>query len=129
MLGFFALLLTCQLVGEVIARAAGVPLPGPVIGMVLLFIGLMVRGDIPADLQAVARGLLDHLALLFVPAGVGVMLHLTLVADEWRPIAAALIGSTLLTVAVTALVMRALLRVTGGGENGAGGPGPSEPPP
>lgn len=129
MLGFFALLLTCQLAGEAIARTAGVPLPGPVIGMVLLFTGLVVRGDIPADLQAVARGLLDHLALLFVPAGVGVMLHLALVADEWRPIAAALIGSTLLTVAVTAVVMRALLRVTGGGGSEAREPGASEPPP
>ena len=113
MLGFITLLLVCQLAGEIIQRAAGLPLPGPVVGMVILFSGLLIRGGVPDGLKATARGLLDHLALLFVPAGVGVVLHLTLVAEEWLPIAAALIGSTVLTIAVTAMVMRIMLRLTG----------------
>lgn len=112
MLFHITLLLTCQLAGEVIARLAGLPVPGPVIGMVILFLGLVVRGLVsqkaaPDGLERLGRGLLAHLSLLFVPAGVGVMLHLDLIAVEWAPISAALIASTLVTIAVTGLVMKA----------------------
>ncbi|MEJ2026870.1 MAG: CidA/LrgA family protein, partial [Limibacillus sp.] len=50
MLNFLALLLVCQLAGEVLQKLSGLPLPGPVIGMVLLFVGLVLHGDIPEDL-------------------------------------------------------------------------------
>lgn len=110
MLAYITLLLVCQLAGEVLARLLGLPLPGPVVGMVLLFVGLLVKGGLPPALEETAGGLLRHLSLLFVPAGVGVMLHLPLIAAEWLPIAASLIASTVATIAVTALVMRALSR-------------------
>lgn len=110
MLKFITVLLVCQLAGEVVARAAGLPIPGPVLGMVLLFVGLLVRGRVPADLATTAGALLENLALLFVPAGVGVMVHLPLLSREYPAIVAALIGSTLLTILVTAAVMNALLR-------------------
>jgi holin-like protein len=107
MLAFVTLLLVCQLAGEIAARVLDLPLPGPVIGMVLLFAGLMIRGgEVPETLQTTSQGLLENLSLLFVPAGVGVMLHLSLVAEEWAPITAALVVSTVATIAVTALIMR-----------------------
>ncbi len=114
LLGFVTLLLCCQLVGELIVLATGLPLPGPVIGMVILFIGLVVHGTVPDDLQALAGGLLRHLSLLFVPAGVGVMLHLALIADEWLAISVSLLVSTAVTIAVTAGVMVGLQRLSGG---------------
>ena len=117
MLGFMTLLLCCQLVGELIVLASGLPLPGPVLGMVILFVGLLARGGVPDDLQALAGGLLRHLSLLFVPAGVGVMLHLALIADEWLAITLSLVLSTALTVAVTAGVMVCLQRVSGAGSS------------
>lgn len=125
MLAFVTLLLVCQLVGEVAARIMDLPLPGPVIGMVLLFAGLMLRGgEVPETLQSTAQGLLEHLSLLFVPAGVGVMLHLSIVAEEWLPITVALVVSTVATIAVTALVMRAAARwLTRPAENENGEPG------
>ena len=104
------MLLVCQLVGEVIVAVTGIPVPGPVIGMAILFCGLLVRGSIPEELAATAETLLSHLSLLFVPAGVGVMLHVELIGAELLPIAASLIVSTLLTIVVTALVMRLLGR-------------------
>jgi putative effector of murein hydrolase LrgA (UPF0299 family) len=110
MLGFFTLLLVCQLVGEVIVAATGIPVPGPVIGMAILFCGLLIRGSIPEGLAATADTLLTHLSLLFVPAGVGVMLHAELIGKEILPITVSLIASTLLTIAVTALLMRLLNR-------------------
>jgi holin-like protein len=113
-LAFVTLLLVCQLAGEVIAVATGVPIPGPVIGMALLFFGLALHGAVPDGLRDTAGGLLKHLALLFVPAGVGIMAHLTLLADEGWPILAALVGGTVITIAVTAGVMRGVSRLSGG---------------
>jgi holin-like protein len=114
MLGALTLLLVYQLAGEVIVLALDLPVPGPVIGMLLLFLTLLLRGGAGAPLRDTANGLLSHLSLLFVPAGVGVMVHLSRLGDEWLAIAAALVGSTVITIAVTALVMRALMRRSGG---------------
>ena len=109
MLPFFTLLLICQLVGEVIIMASGVPLPGPVVGMVVLFCLLLLRGNVSPPLEKLSAGLLSHLSLLFVPAGVGVMLHADLLGTEMLPIAASLIASTLITLLVTARIMQRLL--------------------
>lgn len=108
MLSSITVLLVCQLVGEVIARLTKIPVPGPVIGMVLLFVGLIIRRGVPENLEKTGTTLLSHLSLLFIPAGVGVMVHLKLIAAEWLPIAGALVISTALTIAVTGLVMQAL---------------------
>ncbi|CCQ72252.1 CidA/LrgA family protein [Magnetospira sp. QH-2] len=112
-LKFVTLLLACQLAGEAVALATGIPVPGPVIGMALLFVGLMIRGSAPEGLQSTANGLLQHLSLLFVPAGVGVMIHLRLLQAEWEAVLVALIASTILTIAVTGLAMKYLMRLGG----------------
>ncbi|ANQ84317.1 CidA/LrgA family protein [Azoarcus olearius] len=110
MLAALTLLLLFQLAGEVIARALALPIPGPVIGMALLFLALLVRGGPGDDLRSTAGTLLQHLSLLFVPAGTGVVLYGSRIADEWLPLGVALVGSTALAIAVTALVLQALLR-------------------
>lgn len=97
-------LLIFQLAGEVLARLLGLPVPGPVLGMVILVIALVSRPALADTLQPLVDGLLSHLGLLFVPAGVGVSLHLGLLRAEWLPIVAALIGSTIAGIIVTALV-------------------------
>ncbi len=118
MLFFLTLILACQLAGEVFVVATGLPVPGPVVGMVLLFAGLLVHGGLPDGLAQVADTLLNNLSLLFVPAGVGVMLHVALVAKEWLAISVALVASTILTIIVTALVMCAVDRLHRGVEAG-----------
>jgi putative effector of murein hydrolase LrgA (UPF0299 family) len=110
MLEFFLLLLACQFAGELVRALTGLPLSGPVIGMVLLLIGLIGFRGVPTGLSDVSSGILQHLSLLFVPAAVGVTIHLPLISNEWFAISAALIGSTVLTVIVTANVMRMLCR-------------------
>ena len=111
MLGSLTILLVFQLVGEAVAHGLDLPVPGPVIGFALLFLTLLARHGVPEDLRTTANGLLQHLSLLFVPAGVGVMVHLARLRDEWLPISVALVVSTVLTIACTALTMRWLLRV------------------
>ena len=123
MIQVVTLLLVLQLAGEALAEGLGLVLPGPVIGMVLLFLGLMLRdrlaGSRPTEvLDSTVRGLLNHLSLLFVPAGVGVIVHLDLVQAAWLPIFAAVLASTLLTIAVTVLVASRLDRRRGDGRPG-----------
>ena len=113
MLGTFTILLLCQLVGELIARLGHLPVPGPVLGMLLLFICLCIRGRVPDSMRETSGGLLRNLSLLFVPAGVGVMLHLPRLADEALPITASLVISTLLGIVVTGLIMSRLTRPRG----------------
>ncbi len=113
MLKFVTVLLVLQLAGESVVAATGLPVPGPVVGMALLFVLLVLLGRVPRELDDTAQGLLRHLSLLFVPAGVGVVLHLALIRDEWLPIGAALLLGTLLTMAATAWLMVLLERMTG----------------
>jgi len=109
LLGLLVLLL-CQLLGEWIVLALGLPVPGPVLGMVLLLVALIVKRRVPELIRSPAEGLLRHLALLFVPAGVGLMVHAELIAAEWLIIMAALVVSTVVTVLVTAVVLKRLTR-------------------
>jgi len=110
MLSALTLLLVLQLIGEILVQWFTLPVPGPVIGLLLLFGGLLLRGHLPDDLRNTANSLLQHLSLLFVPAGAGVMIHAGQIADEWLPLLAALIGSTLLSMAATALTLKFFLR-------------------
>jgi len=104
-----ALLLLCQSAGEALARATGWPLPGPVLGMLLL-LALLAWPAVRAPVGAAAEPLLTHLSLLFVPVGVGVVTHLALLAQYGLRIAAVLVLSTLVGMAVTALALNTLLR-------------------
>lgn len=109
MIFFLTIIFACQLGGELFVAATGLPLPGPVAGMALLFAGLMLRG-LPEGMARIADPLVQNLSLLFVPAGVGVMVHAGLLGREWLPIAVALVVSTLLTIGITGRLMTWLAR-------------------
>ena len=81
MINTMSLLLVYQLVGELLVRLFSLTLPGPVLGMALLFLTLLVRGKVSQELRSGTSSLLQHLSLLFVPAGVGVVVHLQRVAE------------------------------------------------
>ncbi|MGU3543000.1 CidA/LrgA family protein [Methylobacterium sp. A52T] len=121
MIASLALILLAQLLGEALARGAGVPIPGPVIGMGLMFAFLVLRDNarlglprvLPkpltdGTLETTARGLLMNLSLLFVPAGVGVVGRLDLLRAQGAKLALVLVVSTALSLLVTVLVFRAV---------------------
>lgn len=121
MLLSLGLILLCQLVGEAIARGTGMPVPGPVIGLVLCVLLLLARdraGSLaPQELrdgtfEQTGRGLLSHLSLLFIPAGVGVIQRLDVLAVNALAIVVALLVSTVLGLAVTAWVFSVVARRT-----------------
>ncbi|MGF1561704.1 MAG: CidA/LrgA family protein [Geminicoccaceae bacterium] len=120
MLGFITTLLVCQLIGETVVVATHLPVPGPVIGMLLLFAGLMIRGGVPQQLDAVTGFLLQHLSLLFVPAGVGVLAHVDLLSRDWWPIGVTVVISTLATIVLTAWLVQLCNRWRGRADAVAG---------
>jgi holin-like protein len=98
MLQGLTLIFLCQLVGEACVRLLGIPVPGPVIGMVVL-LAWLVRGDGPSEsVRAAGTGLLRYLPLFFVPAGVGLVTHGPLLRADWLALVLAIVGSTLLTM-------------------------------
>lgn len=116
MIPALVILLSFQLVGEVAARGLGLPLPGPVIGLVLLVVSCSLRPALAERLRPVVMGLLGNLSLFFVPAGVGVVAHLGEFRSDGLAIAVALMISTALAIAVGALVFVQVVRITGRGK-------------
>jgi putative effector of murein hydrolase LrgA (UPF0299 family) len=103
-------ILLFQGLGELVARFFLPLIPGPVIGLVLLLAWLKLRGSVPASVDLVAGAFSQHLGLLFVPAAVGVVMFWPHIRDHALAVAVALVASVVATMAVTALVLRALAK-------------------
>jgi holin-like protein len=103
-----ALLLLLQAAGESIAHALALPFPGPVIGLALLLPALQIHW-VREPVAAASQLLLAHLSLLFVPVGVGVITHLSLVSQYGLQLLTVIVVSTWIGMAVTAVVLRRLL--------------------
>jgi holin-like protein len=113
MLHTLAVLLLFQCLGEGVAFVFRLPVPGPVIGMLLLFATLLLKPRLHALVEPGATELLRHLSLLFVPAGAGVVAVGASIGGQWLALLGALAGGTLITLALTAAVLRALTRGRG----------------
>ncbi|MEJ2514904.1 MAG: CidA/LrgA family protein [Gammaproteobacteria bacterium] len=107
MLWGLTLVFACQLAGEVLVRLLGLPVPGPVLGMVILLAGV-VAGGVPTGLREVASGLLRYLPLFFVPAGVGLITHGDRLRSDWLPLGLGILVSTLATLALVAWLLQRL---------------------
>jgi holin-like protein len=109
-------LLACQVLGELLVVSFEVPVPGPVVGMLLMLALLQVRRPRPeSGLVRAPQTLLRHLPLLYVPAGVGVVAHLGRLGGDALPIAGGLVLSWLGGLVVTAAVAALGLRLTSRG--------------
>lgn len=113
MIATLAIILSFQLVGEIASRALDLPLPGPVVGLLLLVGTCVARPALAERIRPATLGLLQHLSLFFVPAGVGIVAHLDLLREYGLGLALALAGSTLLAIAAGALTFTSVARLTG----------------
>lgn len=120
MLASLSLILLCQLIGEVVVRGLGLPLPGPVLGLLLLLImllardrcAILARGPLRNEgVEMASKGMLAHLSLLFVPAGVGVVQELDLLAAHGVAIILVLALSVVVTLLATVLTFRLVSRL------------------
>ena len=110
MLEALATLLAFQLLGEAVTHLVGWPVPGPVVGMALLFLAWPALSRLQTRLGGVADALLANFGLLFVPAGVGVMLHIGLIALWWAPLLAGIVVSSAVTMVSAAWLFQWLRR-------------------
>ena len=124
MIASLSLILLCQLAGEVFVRGLALPMPGPVIGLMLLLVLLMARdrfkvlahGPLQGEgVESASRGLLANLSLLFVPAGVGVVQKLDLVAEHGIAFLGVLAVSVMVTLLVTVATFLVASRLMAGG--------------
>ncbi len=127
MIASLSLILLCQLAGEIFVRGLTLPMPGPVIGLMLLLVLLLARDRFPVlargplqgdGVENASRGLLANLSLLFVPAGVGVVQKLDLVAEHGIAFLAVLAISVMVTLVVTVVTFVAASRLMARGGNG-----------
>ena len=110
MLSGLVQILLFQSIGELVSKFLLPTLPGPVIGLVLLVLWLVLRKEINAELALVADGFSQYLGLLFVPAAVGVVLFVPQLQANALAIISALVGSVILTIGSSGLVVRFLSR-------------------
>jgi holin-like protein len=128
MIASLSLILLCQLAGEAFVRGLGLPMPGPVIGLMLLLLLLLLRdhhaiiarGPLQGDgVESTSRGLLANLSLLFVPAGVGVVQKLDLIVNHGIAFLGVLVISVLITLVVTVATFLVASRLLSRGEDKA----------
>lgn len=111
MLATFAVLLIFQCLGEALVFVLGLPIPGPVVGMLLLFLVLLYSPKLLAMVETTSNELLRHLALLFVPAGVGIIVSANSLEGQWVAVISSVLISTIATLVLTAAVMQFVTRV------------------
>ena len=125
MIASLSLILLCQLAGEVMVRGLALPMPGPVVGMLILLLlllardrfALLAKGPLQGDgVEGASRGLLAHLSLLFIPAGVGVVQKLDLLAEHGIAILLILAVSVVITLLVTVATFLVASRLMTRGE-------------
>ena len=107
MLETLLVLIGFQLAGEALGVALALPVPGAVLGMMLLFAFLMLRRGVPRALQQGVPALLQHFSLFFIPAGL--VLYSKLRGESWWQVVVALVVGTLVTFIVSAGLLHRLM--------------------
>lgn len=112
-----SVILLCQLAGETATRLLGLAVPGPVLGMALLLALLATQPRLREIVAPVAEGILRHLSLFFVPAGVGIVTHLDQLGTQALALAAAILISTVLSLLAGAGAFLLVARLTGSSDD------------
>ena len=105
-----AILLLLIVVGDVLNKVIGIPIPGNILGMILLLAALLTGIIKLHQIEEISKFLLDHLSFFFVPAGVGLLSVTGILRDSWYLLLLISIFTTILVLSTTALVVRALRR-------------------
>ena len=117
MLNSIFTILLFQLIGEFFQKFTEISIPGPVIGLILLLSVLLIRAKYFKEHHSVENNLVDfcerfltYLPLLFIPVGVGVVMHLSLLEENLISVISIIVLGTLLTLALTGFIMEKLLK-------------------
>jgi len=117
MLNSIFTILLFQLIGEFIQKFTEISIPGPVIGLILLLSALLIRSKYFKEHHSIENNLVDfserfltYLPLLFIPVGVGVVMHLSLLEENLISVISIIVLGTLLTLALTGFIMEKFLK-------------------
>lgn len=95
-------------IGEITSKVLHLPIPGNIIGMLLLLMLLLTNTIKVSQVETIAKFFLDHLAFFFVPAGVGLLASLNILKDSWGKILLVCLLTTSITIAVTGFIVQLL---------------------
>ena len=109
-----AIIFALYFMGEGIATLLPITIPGNIIGMLLMFVGLLLKWIKVKHVQTVGRFLLSHMAFLFIPAGVSIIESIELIQDDWFKILIVCVLTTIITFAATGLTAKAFIRLQEG---------------
>ena len=107
-----------QLLGEAIQKIFEINIPGPVIGLILLLLSFIIFSKkfthskkIIKEISVTSNQIINYLSLLFVPIGVGVVMHIDYLGDNLFKIFSIIIIGTLATLVFTAFVMEKIINL------------------
>jgi len=109
MLDGLLLLLLFQFLGEALVSVTGIPVPGPVVGMILLLLALLSRQPVLQRVAPAANLLIGNLTLLFFPIGVGIILEWDRYSDNGLALLVSVVGGTLVTLSLVIVLLKRLL--------------------
>ena len=107
-----------QLIGEAVQKFFDLTIPGPVIGLLSLLLvllllqrlGVAFRERFERELESTSSALLGHLPLLFVPIGVGVVMHVSALQGQLLAVLGVIFVGTVASIGFSALLMQRLQR-------------------
>lgn len=104
-----SLLVFLQWISTAIINFLGIPFPPALLGMLLLLL-LLCTGIIKEEsIKDICDILISKMGMLFLPAGVSVLLYFDVIAQEFTAIIAANIICSLAVLLVTAFLLQTLL--------------------
>lgn len=101
-----AIILVICFIGEALNRLLNIPIPGNVIGMIILLISLLTGFIKVEAIEDITEFLLKHLAFFFVPAGIGVISSMDIIAENFLPMLAVILLSTIVVIVVTGITVQ-----------------------
>jgi holin-like protein len=104
------IILGIYLIGEVLSKALKLPIPGNILGMIILLILLCTKVIKLEQIETITNFLLDHLAFFFIPAGVGLMSSFGIIKDTWLKLIIVCIITTIIIIASTGLMVQFISR-------------------
>ncbi|MGI9274101.1 MAG: CidA/LrgA family protein [Endozoicomonas sp.] len=117
MLSGIVTLLLFTVMGNTISTTLNLPVPGSVVGLILLVVWLVLKGEPSGELEKVSQFCIRYMAVLFIPAAVSVFFMTGLLAEQWLPLTLAVFVATPVTLVLTGLFMQWALKRTGSEEH------------
>lgn len=105
------IILSIYLIGEIISKALSLPIPGNILGMLILLLLLCTKVIKIDQIESISNFFLDHLAFFFIPAGVGLLTSFNLIKDSLLSILIICIITTSIVLVVTGKVVELVINI------------------